>query len=216
MPGKNIRALRGRPLIAFTVAAAVDSGLFEAVVVSTDSEEIAAAARAAGADVPFVRGADLADDLTPVSAVTIDALRRLDPDGRRYASVAQLMPNCPLRTAQDVRDSHEQFDASGAPAQISVCRYGWFNPWWAMTLDALGTMTPVFAERVADRSQDQPELFCPSGAIWWARAVALREAGTFHMPGRTGWVMPWERALDIDTEDDWRMVEAALTRTSSR
>jgi N-acylneuraminate cytidylyltransferase len=210
VPKKNIRPLRGRPLIAYTIDAAVHSGLFDAVVVSTDSAEIAEVARTCGASVPFLRDTRLADDHTPVSAVTADALRRLDPEGTTYAAVAQLMPNCPLRTAADVRDSYRQFAAGVAAAQLSVCRYGWFNPWWAMQRREGDILEPVFQERVTDRSQDQPELYCPTGAVWWARAATLAAAGTFHLPGRTGWVMPWERALDIDTEDDWRMAEVLL------
>jgi len=215
VPKKNIRLLRGLPLVQYTIAAALESGVFADVVVSTDSDEIAEVARAGGAQVPFLRTADLADDLTPVSAVTVDALKRLDPAGERYRAVAQLMPNCPLRTSDDVHRSLEHFDGSGADAQISVCRYGWFNPWWAMSLGPADVLEPLFAERLADRSQDQPELYCPSGAIWWAKAAPLRAAGTFHLSGRSGWVMPWEHALDIDTEDDWRMVEAVAARISS-
>jgi len=86
LPGKNIRDLRGRPLIAYTIEAALGSGLFERVIVSTDSPTIAAAALQAGAEVPFVRSATLADDHTPVSAVTLDALQRVDPDGASLAT----------------------------------------------------------------------------------------------------------------------------------
>lgn len=210
VPGKNVRPLQGRPLIAYTIEAALVSGLFDSVVVSTDSEEIAALAAGCGAEVPFLREPALADDHTPVSAVTLDALRRLDPGGERFASVAQLMPNCPLRTGEDVRSSCAAFESGDSPAQISVCRYGWFNPWWAMALGEGAVVEPLFAERLADRSQDQPELYCPTGAIWWARAAVLPVEGSFHMAGRTGWVMPWERGLDIDTEDDWRMAEALM------
>src|SRR5580698_5131234 len=102
IPGKNIRPLAGKPIIAYTIAAALESGLFERVVVSTDSEAIAAIARQFKAEVPFLRDQALADDFTPVSSATADALLRLDPAGDRFDSVAQLMPNCPLRTAADV------------------------------------------------------------------------------------------------------------------
>lgn len=214
LPGKNIRALLGRPALAYTVDAALESGVFERVIVSTDSEEIAVVARECGAEVPFLRNPVLADDQTPVSAVTLDALLRIDPAGR-IAAVAQLMANCPLRTADDVRASLEQFDDTGADVQLSVTQFGWQNPWWAAARSANGTLTPLFPEHATRRSQDLPELFCPTGAIWWARAPALRQAGTFHVPGRTGWLLPWERAVDIDTEADWQMAEQllALART---
>ena len=212
IPGKNVRPLAGRPLIVYSIAAALDSGLFCDVVVSTDSEEIAAVARRAGARVPFLRGAELADDHTPVSMATWDALRRLDPDGTRYDAVAQLMPNCPLRGAADVVASHEAFHAGGADAQISVCRYGWLNPWWAMRLVEGDVLAPMLEERVAERSQDQPDLVCPTGAVWWVRAAVLAAQQTFHVAGRTGWLLPWERALDIDTFDDWRLAEVLVAR----
>jgi N-acylneuraminate cytidylyltransferase len=209
VPRKNIRPLLGRPAIAYTIDAALQSGLFDDVIVSTDSEEIATIARSAGASVPFLRSPRLADDATHVSAVTADVLVRLDPD-RRYSAVAQLMPNCPLRNADDVRASYLAFEQRQAPAQLSVTPYGMQNPWWASELAADGVMKPVFADRMTQRSQDLPELYCPTGAIWWARADLLRTEKTFHVAGRTGWVIPWERAADIDTEDDWRLVEQLM------
>jgi N-acylneuraminate cytidylyltransferase len=212
LPGKNIRDLLGRPAIAWSIDAALDSGVFARVLVTTDSEEIAAVARAAGADVPFLRSATLADDLTPVSAATADALDRVDAAGA-FELVAQLMANCPLRTAADIRDSHRQFVESGADAQLSVTRFGWQNPWWSFTRDTAFMLQPVFPDRVTARSQDLPELFCPTGAVWWARAAVLRKDRTFHVAGRTGWEIPWQRAVDIDTEDDWQMAEQLLAST---
>ena len=213
VPRKNVREMAGRALIAYTVEAALGSGIFARVVVSTDDEEIARIGRACGAEVPFLRSASLSDDLTPVSAATADALGRLDPDGAAFADVAQLMANCPLRTAEDVRASHVAFRVSGAPAQISVARYGWQSPWWALARDASGRIEPLFADRLQQRSQDLPELFCPTGAIWWATAKMLRTQRTYHVAGRTGWEMPWRHAIDIDTEEDWRLAEFLMTRS---
>jgi N-acylneuraminate cytidylyltransferase len=210
VPKKNIRDLCGKPAVAYTIDAALESGIFQAVVVSTDSEEIAEVARARGADVPFLRNAELADDFTPVSAVTLDTLERLDPDGSRFAHVAQLMANCPLRTADDIRASHAQFLESGAGSQISVMEYGWLNPWWAMTKDQRHTLSPIFKDMTTTRSQDQPPLFCPTGVIWWAKADLLRQHGTFYAPGYCGWAIPWQRGVDIDTEDDWKMAELLM------
>jgi pseudaminic acid cytidylyltransferase len=207
IPGKNIKSLVGKPIIAYTIAAACESGLFQRVVVSTDSPEIADVARQYGADVPFLRDATLADDFTPVSSVTADMLCRLDPAGDKFDSVAQLMPNCPLRTANDVSDSYKQFEESGAESQISVVRYGWQNPWWAMRRNERYELESVFKEQMTARSQDQPELFCPTGAIWWARTGALRRTKTFHLENRTGWEIPWQRGVDIDTFEDWAMAE---------
>lgn len=209
VPRKNIRDLLGRPALAYTIEAALEAGLFGRVVVSTDSDEVAAVARHWGAEVPFLRDPALADDVTPVSAATVDALERLDPDGD-IGAVAQLMPNCPLRTADDVRASHAAFVASGSEAQLSVSRFGWQTPWWAMQRDERGVLSPLFPARATARSQDLPELFCPTGAIWWATAAVLRRERTFHVPGRTGWELAWDRAVDVDTESDWLMAEQFL------
>lgn len=203
IPHKNIRPLGGRPLLAYTVAAALGSGVFAEVLVSTDDEAVAAAAKAAGATV-LERAAELADDHTPASSVTARVAEQLGlPDAQ---PVAQLLPNCPLRTAADVRASFMAFLAGGSPAQLSVTRYGWLNPWWAMTQDG-GRLSPVFAEQLKARSQDLPTLYCPTGAVWWSTAGALRREGTFYMAGHTGWELPWGRAVDIDDEDDWRLAE---------
>jgi len=211
VPGKNIRGLCGKPVIAYTIEAALESGVFSRVIVSTDSDEIATIARRFGAEVPFLRDSGLADDYTPVSLVTLDALERLDLDGTVFRNVAQLMANCPLRTADDIRDSYRQFVEAGADAQISVTRYGWLNPWWAMTRDGKFRLAFIFDEqRVNKRSQDLPEVFCPTGAIWWAKAGVLRREKTFHIAGRMGWEIPWQRAVDIDTEDDWQMAKLLM------
>ncbi len=210
VPKKNIRALAGTPLIAYTIAAALESRVFASVVVSTDSDETAEIARSYGATVPFMRAASLAGDSVPVSAATVDALIRLDPEENRYTSVCQLMPNCPLRNAGDIVASYEQFVRSGATSQLSVTRFGWQNPWWAMRRKPDFSLDPLFPAALAERSQDLPELFCPTGAVWWARAGVLRSEGTFHVASRTGWEIPWMRAVDIDNEDDWNAAELLL------
>jgi CMP-N-acetylneuraminic acid synthetase len=210
VPGKNIRALCGRPAIAYSIEAARESGLFARVIVSTDSEQIAEIATRYGAEVPFLRPPALADDHVPVSAATVDALTRLDPRHDTFTSVAQLMPNCPLRDAGDVRDSFRQFVLSGARSQLSIARYGWQPPWWAMRRTPGLTLVPLFPQEIVRGSQDLPSLFCPTGAIWWARADVLHESGTYHIEGRTGWEIDPTHGLDIDTEEDWHLAEALM------
>jgi N-acylneuraminate cytidylyltransferase len=210
IPGKNIRPLGGVPLIVHTIRAALDSGCFGAVVVSTDSEAIRAVAIDAGADVPFVRPAALADDFTPSSLATLDALDRLDPAGRRFKSVCQLLPSCPLRNAADLAASRDHFLSGAATAQISVTDFPWTNPWWAMKLGESGQVEPLFPDAFVKRSQDMPALVAPSGAIWWATAGRLRATKSFHGPDTAGCRIPWERALDIDTEADFRLAESLL------
>jgi CMP-N-acetylneuraminic acid synthetase len=217
VPGKNVKPMLGKPLIAYTIEAALQSALFQRVVVTTDSEEIAETARRFGADVPFLRSKDLADDHTPVSAATVDVLEHLDPAGDVFGFACQLMANCPLRTTADIMDSYTQFVETDADSQLSVVQYGWQNPWWALRRDAEFRLEPLFKEYITQRSQDLPELFCPTGAVWWAKTPVLRREGTYHVRNRTGWAMPsWERALDIDTEDDWALAEALMELARKR
>ncbi|HWR50095.1 MAG TPA: acylneuraminate cytidylyltransferase family protein [Bryobacteraceae bacterium] len=216
IPRKNVRELCGRPMLLYTIEAALHSGLFARVVVSTDDPEIAALAERSGAEAPFLRDGPLADDYTPVSLVTLDAILRLDRDDSLYDSVAQLMPNCPLRTADDILESWRQFQSTAAKSQISIVRFSFQNPWWAIERDERFHLTPLFGSHITARSQDLPELFCPTGAVWWSRTSNLRQAKTFHTPDRTGWEIPWERSIDIDTSDDWRLAELIMQSAPAR
>jgi N-acylneuraminate cytidylyltransferase len=217
IPKKNIREFRGRPLIAYTIDAALGSAVFDRVVVSTDDEAIAAVAEEHGAEVPFRRPETLADNHTPVSEATAHALASVDPEGGRYDHVAQLMANCPLRTGSDIQDSYKQFQDSGADAQLSVFEFGWQNPWWALKMNDDGKLKPLFEIMFEEgvRSQDQPSLYCVTGAVWWAKSTVLRTHQTFHIAGRKGWTIPRHRAVDIDTEEDWHLAEVLAEAASN-
>lgn len=209
IPRKNIKSLHGKPMIAYTIEAALQSGVFAKVIVSTDDAEIAEISRGYGAEVPFVREATLADDHTPASLVTLDALEKLDPTASTYTRVSQLMPNCPLRDAEDIQKSLEQFQQANADTQLSVNRFGWLNPWWAFKMDK-ERLEPLFPEAFKTRSQDLPTLYALTGALWWAKTDVLRREKTFHTTTRTGFELFWQHALDIDDDDDWQMAEVLL------
>lgn len=207
---KNIRDFCGLPIIAYTIKSAINSGLFSHVIVSTDDPEIAMISKLFGAEVPFLRDPSLADDYTPVSLATLDVLMHLDPLEKIFTHVAQLMSNCPLRTEEDIIISFRQFIDTKSESQISMTKYGWQNPWWAMTMDESHKIKPIFSDQTSMRSQDLPEIFCPTGAIWWSTCESLRENKTFHTSNRIGWEIPWDHAIDIDTEDDWKMAEMIM------
>jgi N-acylneuraminate cytidylyltransferase len=190
-------------MIAYTIEAALESELFDQVIVSTDNSIVAEIALKYGAKIPFLREKTLSDDLTPVSEVTRDVLYRLDSSLSKYKYVAQLLPNCPLRTKIDIEASFRQFIRANPPSLISMVRFGWLNPWWAMRLGTNQTLKPLFPEQTNSRSQDLEPIFCPTGAVWWIKSNILLSAHTFFVPSAAGWEMPWHRGLDIDTEDDW-------------
>lgn len=208
IPRKNLVDFNGRPLLAWTVEAAVRSACFDRVLVSTDDPEIAAVGRSFGGDVPFLRES-AADDQSPSSAATLVALDQAESHWRcRFSTVSQLMANCPLRSADDIRRATEAFEASGSPSQLSCFRFGWMNPWWAVQLGGDFKPTPVFPDALGRRSQDLPPLFCPTGAIWIARTSSLREHRSFYLPGHTFFPMDWIAAIDIDDEEDLRMARS--------
>ena len=210
LPRKNILELHGKPMLGWTVEAAVQSGCYDRVLVSTDDEEIAAIGRAHGADVPFLRDRG-ADDITPSSEATIAALDQAETYwGERYKCVSQLMANCPLRNADDVRDAVKNFDENDASSQISSFQYGWMNPWWAAKLDQNGRPDALFPDALKTRSQDLPPLYCPTGALWIATSEALRAAKTFYTQDRVFHPMHWISAVDIDDADDLEMARACF------
>jgi N-acylneuraminate cytidylyltransferase len=212
IPNKNIAEFVGKPMIAWTIEAALESGIFSDVLVSTDGEEIAELSRNFGASVPFLRNTEYADDFTPVSVATVSSLIQMEQHKLiHYDVVVQLMPNCPRRTADDIIDSYDNFLNSGADFQISVFRFGWMNPWWAMKLDEK-TMRPIpiFPEAWKKRSQDMEKLYCPTGAVWIAEAKGLKEKRTFYGDGYKVFPLDWQNAVDIDDMDDLRMAEVLM------
>jgi len=207
IPLKNIKNFKGRPIISWTIEAAMNTGLFGHVLVSTDCAEIAEVAIAEGAESPFLRDAT-GDDYTPVSLATLHALEQAESYYEKiFDVVVQLMANCPLRSAGTINDMYTAFLDSQADFMMSYSRYGWLNPWWASTLDDTGTPQFLFEDSLNSRSQDQPPLYCPSGAIWMARTSALRQHKTFHGPNKKAFILDWREAVDIDTPEDWSMAE---------
>jgi N-acylneuraminate cytidylyltransferase len=205
---KNIVDFYGKPLLAWTIGAALQIGEFDRVVVSTDDPEVAEIAKEHGASVPFLRKR-YADDQSPVSLATIGTLEQLrEVSGEDYDVVVQLMPNCPLRDHDHIAAALEHFSSRSARSQISCFKFGWMNPWWAAKLNEDGRPTSLFPEALKMRSQDLPELFCPTGAIWIAQVPHLYEHQTFHTPERVYFPMPWQSAIDIDDHEDLLMAKA--------
>ena len=216
LPRKNILDLKGKPMIAWTIEAALRSEIFSDVVVSTDGEEIASIAKKWGVKVPFLRDPKDADDFVPTYQAVYNALLILE---RRksisYDIVVQLMANCPCRTHLTIRNAYQNFLETDAEFQISVFKFGWMNPWWAMKLekgasDFSGRPIPLFPEALKKRSQDLDELYCPTGAVWMAKVDAFRRDKTFYGDRYQIYPIDWKDAVDIDTVEDFEMAEAVL------
>ena len=212
IPNKNIIDFCGRPMIAWTIEAALQSGLFDQVLVSTDSEDIAEIAMKWGASVPFLRE-EHCDDFVPISDATISALKQAERYWScEYELIVQLMANCPLRNQEHIFDAVSSFEKTGTKYQISCFRFGWMNPWWATKLDENSLPQPLFPEAIAKRSQDLDPLFCPTGAIWVADRSSLLQAMTFYGPKHRFHPMDWEGAIDIDDYEDLKMARLLVAK----
>lgn len=198
LPGKNVRPFHGRPLIAWTIGAALASAHVDQVVVSTDDEVIARAAREAGAEVPFLRPAALAGDTAGSVDVAIHALDALGGDP--VDLLVLLQPTSPLRLAADIDGGLTLLCQAAAPAVIGVTKP--FKPLaFHVRVDARGRIFPAGIE-----TGDEARLI--NGALYAIGADTLRRARDFDPPGTLAFEMPVERSIDIDTEMDWRMAEA--------
>ncbi len=208
IPRKNIVDFEGKPMIVWSIEAAQKSGCFDRIFVSTDSEEIAQVAKNAGVEVPFLRES-AHDSITPVSRATVHALEQIKAClGEQYEVVVQLMANCPLRGAEEIKQALEVFEREKRSFQLSCFRYGFMNPWWAHERAESGIPKALFPEALKTRSQDLPELYCPTGSIWVARTEALLKAGTFYGEGYAFEPLQWISGLDIDDEEDFRLARA--------
>lgn len=216
IPRKNLVEIGGKPMIAWTIEAALQSAVLDRVIVSTDDSEIAEVSRSVGAEVPFLRDV-AADDFASVSAATLRALDQAETHfNERYRTVVQLMPNCPVRSCEEIRTAVEAFDRLSRVAQISCFQFGWMNPWWAVKLDASGKAEPMFPGSIDRRSQDLPPLYCPSGAVWIAETSTFRRAGDFWTDETKLEPMSWQSAMDIDSFEDLEMAAALFALRSAK
>ncbi len=198
LPRKNVMPVRGRPMIAWTVAAAIDSGVFERILVTTDDPEIAAAAALDGATL-LVRPPELAGDDVPLVQVLHHVLCN-DSAGSRAACL--LMPNCPFRTAEDIRASAHRFDRAGASSLMSVVAYDWRRPDWALAMGEENRVAFAYRDRPPTPTERSPRLVCPSGAIRWVAVDRFLADPRFYAEDTEGFELPWHRALDIDEPGD--------------
>lgn len=210
--GKNLRTLAGLPLIEHSLRLAALCPEIDRTIVSTDSDEIAAVALAAGAEVPFSRPADLAADETSMLPVLRHALDEVDPDGTRYDLLLLLDPTSPGRLPADVAAAHELL--AGAPEAdgvVSVSEPG-FNPIWHAVVERDGFLEQLIPEgRGYGRRQELPRVLRINAALYLFRTDFLRREREAWLNGRhLSLEIPELRAFHIDTEDDLRLCELVI------
>lgn len=212
VPGKNIRPICGRPLIEYTVKDALDVTDAENVIVSTDSVEIAEAARKAGANVPFMRPHELATDTAGSREVILHAAEFLQGQGKDFDSVVLLQPTSPLRDPEDIRKALDMYENSDADMVVSV-NEAQTNPYYnGFEADADGYLKLSKGEGGIRRRQDAPKVWEFNGSIYVIRLDALRNAEISQLEKILPLPVAPETGIDIDTETDFIIAENAMKK----
>lgn len=209
VPRKNLRVIGKLSLIAHAIASAREATQLERFVVSTDDAEIAAEARRHGADVPFVRPADLASDEAGMVPVLQHAVRWLESQGARPRLVVTLQPTSPFRRGADIDRAIDMLHATGADSVQTLTEPA-YHPFFMKTLDG-DRAVPLFAEaRKFVRRQDAPTVYQPSGSVYVTRYEVLMEQGRVTGNDNRGLVMGFESSVKIDSEWELLLAEALL------
>lgn len=213
IPGKNIKPLSGKPLIAYSIQAGLAASRISRVVVSTDSAEIAKVALAYGADVPFMRPPEFALDTTLQIDTIRHAVAALEAKEDRYDIIVLLQPTCPLRTASDVDGAIELMEKTDADTVISVTQVHSQHPLTMYVGGPGSAIQPLLSGNNAGvlRQEFSPILW-RNGAIYGMRRDVVMKHGVLYGSKVVGYVMPEERSANIDEEIDWVVAEALIRR----
>jgi CMP-N-acetylneuraminic acid synthetase len=212
IPRKNIVPLLGKPLLAYTAEAALLCKRLTRTVLSTEDHEIARVGRECGLDVPFLRPPELARDETPTIPVLQDVVRKLEEAGERYDTILTLQPTNPLRRPEDIDGAIELLERTGADSVISFVDVGEKHParMKCVASDSR-VIDPPFAEQFeGQRRQDLPKLYLREGSIYLTRRAVLMEQNSLKGRDCRAWIIPPERACNIDTPFDLFIAEQIL------
>lgn len=207
IPGKNIKAFLGKPIIAYSIETARKSNLFNRIIVSTDSEEIAAVARSWGAEVPFIRPANISDDYTPTADVVLHAVNWLQSNGANARYVCCLYPTAPFITVEDLQKGYELLEKNHVTGSFSVTTFP--HPVFrGLKMNSQGRLEMLWPEYELTRSNDLPEVVHDIGQFYWREISAFKKDKKIWAPDAMPVMIPRKRAQDIDTPEDWERAEA--------
>lgn len=211
IPRKNIKPLAGRPLLTYTVEAALAADRLDRVVLTTDDEEIAALGKALGLDVPFLRPRELAEDDTPMLPVVQHALRALVSEGDQYEAVCLLQPTNPLRPPDLIDRCVGLLEGGDADAVVTVTRIpSEHNPHWAFVQDGTGYLNIATGEeQPITRRQDLPPAFHREGSVYLTR-VPVVLAGSLYGRRLLGLEVAADDNVNLDDPADWARAEQLL------
>lgn len=208
LPGKNILLLAGKPLIVWTVEAALQSRFIDRVVLSSDDQDIINVALDAGCDVPFVRAQELATDSATTVDVVLDGLERLPG----YDWLVVLQPTSPLRLGLDIDECLLQTSDAGFKCGVSVCEAE-KSPYWMFGRSREGHLeTLMEMPNLITRRQDLPPVYELNGAVYVADCRWFADNQKFITPETYSYVMPKDRSIDIDNKMQFVFAEQLLKR----
>lgn len=214
IPRKNIRPFAGRPMIGYAIEAALSCNAIDRVVVSTDDEEIASIARDFGAQLPFVRPAELADDITPTVPVVAHAIEACREQGWPVTHACCIYPGVPfIRTADLVQALVLLEDHAGEGYVFPVAEFPSAIQ-RALKRQPDGSILPFYPEHVGTRTQDLEPSYFDAGQFYWGAAETWLAGLDIHANGRS-MILPGWRAVDIDTPDDWDRAEMLYRATAA-
>lgn len=205
IPRKNIRPFSGRPMISYAIDAARSSGLFDRVIVSTEDEEIATIAGSTGAEVPFMRPHELADDHTGTVAVIVHAIQACRALGWEIHQACCIYPGVPMIQANDLQQADCMLAEGDTPFVLAVAPFP-SAVQRALRRNEAGQMIPFHCEHINTRSQDLEAAYYDAGQFCFGLAQAWLCGQSPHLHGK-GMVIPQWRAVDIDTPEDWHRAE---------
>lgn len=214
LPRKNIKILGNRPLIAYTITAALNSRYIDRVVVTTDDEEIAKIAKEYGAEIPFIRPSKLAQDHSRAQDVYLHAAEFMrDNYGSNIEKFIILLPTVPFRTERHIDSAIETFNKLKAETLVSIKRIE--TPvTWLLKADERGKIINAGfdAENASGNRQENKIYYVPNGAIYILDYELLKTQGTYYSDNTVGFLMSEKDSIDIDTMDDFEYAEFELQR----
>ncbi len=204
IPRKNIKLFLGKPIIQYSIEAALACKCVDRVIVSTDDEEIAVIARSCGAEVPFMRPQDISNDHASTMSVIQHALRWADSQGKVEA-ICCLYATAPFSGADDLQQAYDLFCGENAAFVFSVTAYP-FPIQRAIKLEN-GRVSMFQPEYMSTRSQDLVPAYHDAGQFYWCRPDAVHKHAEIFAPHSAAYLMDHSRVVDIDTAEDWALAE---------
>ena len=210
LPDKNIADLAGKPVLAYSIEAALGSGLFEEVFVSTDSPQIAKVAEDYGAVVPYQRPPKLAGDSVGFEKVCLHMVDYLEKQDNCYQTIFVLLPTSPLRNAEDIRAAYRLFKETQTDCVMAVTKYV-YSPYQALQKDECGFLKSYWGfDSEEMRRRECTELFVDTGAIYIVNMETFKREGSVYASKVAGYFIPRERAVDLNTLFDLKTAELLL------